>query len=560
MGGMRRGRTIRVLLAALAGSAFAALVQAQSCPRTFGPVGPSFRPTTWLLYDQIWCVPARAPDGWTFAWSEGQDVYARRFDLSLNPLGNAFLVDATYNLEIQDEPAIAYSTTTGNFLIAWSDRHGYDGSGMGIMGRIYDVHGNPLGVEFVIPTITFASQWRPLIAPTPSGDWVVAWSGDNDGNAYFRIVRPDGTFLTSDVPVNTYTYDAQVDPSAAVEPGGTIFVAFVDFSSHGMPGTGLNLYGRTFDAAGNPLEAQEFLLTSWDTNGDQRDPRVAADGHRRFFVVWSDQLGDGSGYGIFERVFDHDGTPLGPEFQVNTTTNGDQSRPCIVVDPAGRSLVTWEDDSPGAAASRIRARRFDEQLAPVGPDFLVDDAPTGGFLIPNPAIDSTGSDIVIGYEGPGAPGDGIDIFARRFEASARPQVYCSAKVNSLGCLPAIGYSGTPSATPGGAFTVTATNVLSHKLALLFYGYDSRFTPFQGSVICVAPPLRRMAAQDSGGSSGGTDCSGTLSTDFNARIQGGSDPALVPGAIVSARWYYRDPQDPAGFGTGLTDALRFAICP
>jgi hypothetical protein len=49
-------------------------------------------------------------------------------------------------------------------------------------------------------------------------------------------------------------------------------------------------------------------------------------------------------------------------------------------------------------------------------------------------------------------------------------------------------------------------------------------------------------------------------DFNARIQGGADPGLVAGATISARWYYRDPHDPAGYGTGLTDSLRFAICP
>jgi hypothetical protein len=553
-------RRVLSLLGLLALAPFIQPASAQSCPRTFGPVGPSFRPSTSVAYDQVWSVPARAPNGWTIAWSEGQDIYARRFDLSLNPLGSPFLVNSTYNLEIQDEPAIAYSTTTGNFLIAWSERHGYDGSGMGVMGRVYDVHGNPLGTEYVIPTITYASQWRPLIAPTPSGGFVVAWTGDNDGNSYIKILDETGGFLTSDVPVNTYTYDAQVDPSAAVAPNGTIFVAFVDFSSHGYPGTGLNLYGRMFDAAGNALQAQEFLLTSSALPGDQRDPRVASDGQGRFFVTWSDELGDGSGYGIFERVFDVTGAPLGSEFQVNTTTAGDQMRPIVVADQTGRTLITWEDDSLGAASSKIRARRFDELLAPAGPDFVVNDVPATGASMTNPAMDASGGDILIGYMGPGDPGNGIDVRARRYESTARPQVYCSAKTNSLGCVPAIGYSGTPSATPGSPFLITAANVLSHKLALMFYGYDSKFTPFQGSVICVAPPLKRMAVQDSGGSGSGTNCTGTLSTDFNTRIQSGADVGLVPGATISARWYYRDPQDPAGFATGLTDALRFAICP
>ena len=42
--------------------------------------------------------------------------------------------------------------------------------------------------------------------------------------------------------------------------------------------------------------------------------------------------------------------------------------------------------------------------------------------------------------------------------------------------------------------------------------------------------------------------------------GGVHPGLVPGALVYCQWWSRDPLDPAGFGTGLSDALRFGIAP
>ena len=46
----------------------------------------------------------------------------------------------------------------------------------------------------------------------------------------------------------------------------------------------------------------------------------------------------------------------------------------------------------------------------------------------------------------------------------------------------------------------------------------------------------------------------------ALIQGGQDPLLVPGTTVDAQWWSRDPLDPTGFGTGLSDALEFTIAP
>src|SRR5712664_1997120 len=102
--------------------------------------------------------------------------------------------------------------------------------------------------------------------------------------------------------------------------------------------------------------------------------------------------------------------------------------------------------------------------------------PATGAVQPNAAMDSTGTDMVIGYEGPGAPGNGVDLYGRRFESTAGPQTYCVAKASGLGCNPTIGYSGSPSASSSNPFLITASNVVSHKLALLFYGYDSAFTP------------------------------------------------------------------------------------
>jgi hypothetical protein len=136
--------------------------------------------------------------------------------------------------------------------------------------------------------------------------------------------------------------------------------------------------------------------------------------------------------------------------------------------------------------------------------------------------------------------------------------YCTAKTNSLGCAAAIGWTGTPSATSGAPFLVSASQALNQRSGLLFYGFAPAALPFQGGTKCVVHPLRRTALQDSGGNPGPPDCSGVFAFDLNARTASGVDPALVAGADVFAQWWYRDGGDP--FGTALSDALQFRICP
>jgi len=518
----------------------------------FGPLDAGQRVSQAQSYDQIWSTPARTGTGWTMVWSAGQDIVLRRFDDQLAPLSDDTLVNTTLGQQVQDEPAIGVATG-GNFLVAWSERYGYDGEQMGIFGRVHTTWGTPLAAEFQINAVWQASQWRPLIAPTPAGGFVVAWSGGWDGDAFIRVLSSGGAPLGGDVRVNQFVNDAQVDPVVAAAPDGTIFVAFVDFSSHGNVGSGLNLWGRRFAADGTAL-GDEFTLPGTYQNGDQRVPRVAVDAAGRFVVVWQDDLADGDGTAIALRRFDSAGNPLGPDCLVNTTTAGNQSNPVVLADPDGSFLVAWEDRSTGLP--RLRARRFAADGTPVAAEFAASEA---GLRAERPALtgDPASGAVWLGYDV--WNGSESDVHARRFQETAGPQIYCTAKVNSQGCTPAIGVSGSPSLSSGAPFTIAATNVLNQKFGLLVYGFGSQFVPFQGGTLCVTGP-RRAGSQFSGGTTGGPNCTGTFAFDFNAHVLSGVDLALVPGVTVSAQWYYRDPPDPAGFGSGLTDAARFTVCP
>jgi len=139
-------------------------------------------------------------------------------------------------------------------------------------------------------------------------------------------------------------------------------------------------------------------------------------------------------------------------------------------------------------------------------------------------------------------------------------IYCTAKLNSQGCVPAVAHLGAPSVSNAGPFDIRAANLVNNKTGMFFYGLSGRLNlTFQGGVLCVLPPLRRTAVQNTGGNPPPADCSGTLAIDFNQWMQKGHGANLLPvGAQAWGQFWYLDPLDPVG--VGLSDAIEFTVGP
>jgi hypothetical protein len=157
---------------------------------------------------------------------------------------------------------------------------------------------------------------------------------------------------------------------------------------------------------------------------------------------------------------------------------------------------------------------------------------------------------------PDPDGSRADVGALPFDPSyCGPTVnYCVAKTNSLGCVPHIFSTGTPSIASSN-LRVQAEQVLNKKQGILFWGAVPANLSFQGSRLCVQPPITRTPVQNSGGSASGNDCTGTFSYQWTSAYM--SSALLSPGVAVYCQYWYRDPADP--YTTGLTDALEFVVC-
>ena len=134
-------------------------------------------------------------------------------------------------------------------------------------------------------------------------------------------------------------------------------------------------------------------------------------------------------------------------------------------------------------------------------------------------------------------------------------VYCTAKTTSSGCIPSMSFDGVPSASASSGFVIIAEQVEANRPGLLVYsttGPDA--LPYAGGLLCIQTPLIYALAQNSG-SRGALPCPGILSVDLNEL---GICASIGEGNQGWIQGWFRDPN--ASYGMGLTDAVRFTVCP
>ncbi len=156
------------------------------------------------------------------------------------------------------------------------------------------------------------------------------------------------------------------------------------------------------------------------------------------------------------------------------------------------------------------------------------------------------------------------------QTSAAPVIYCTAKSNSLGCIPVIGSTGSSSASAGSGFVISASQVLNNKPGLYLYSDGGQVAvPFFGGLRCVGSPptkpIRRSVPMNSAGSPPPNNCSGVYTMDWNTFSVGGlggTPQAYLLGAgnVIQVQAWGRDNGFPAGFNATLSDAIEYTVNP
>ncbi|MFH1919888.1 MAG: hypothetical protein ABIP48_08395, partial [Planctomycetota bacterium] len=322
------------------------------------------------------------------------------------------------------------------------------------------------------------------VAVDADGDYAVVWTSPDatfsTDRVFIKLFNANGTpaaTAPASFPVVPFVPNPS-DPNfffngsdqryatVAADKDGDFIVTWTNYRDGG---TETDIYARRFQANGTALGAP-FLVNTYgaygtDSQSNQKWSHVAMDADGEFVISWSsygqeDNGQLGSGYGIYARRYDsivaRDQTaatlppqPLGPEFQVNVTTGGNQQFSSVDMDAEGGFVIAWTSDQNGVGDDII-ARVYNSDgspaASPLTGEILVNATTAGHQRYPNVATDLSGDNFVVTWSSSGQDGEGWGVYARAFQRPGTPatgdllvnttttgnQMFSSVAINHLG--------------------------------------------------------------------------------------------------------------------------------
>ena len=211
-----------------------------------------------------------------------------------------------------------------------------------------------VGNEFSANGITAGGEFFSSVASFSDGGYVVAYTdtsytdGEENAGIRVRIFDKDG-HGGRDIHVNTTVTGGQYLPQIAILANGDFVIVWNDEGATGGDTSGDAVRGQMYHRDGSKVGG-EFIVNS-STTGDQENASITALPNGGFVVTWQDgsgQGGDASGLSVKAQMYDAGGHKVGGEFLVNTVTTNDQSLSSVTALQGANSggfLAVWEDDS-----------------------------------------------------------------------------------------------------------------------------------------------------------------------------------------------------------------------
>jgi hypothetical protein len=254
----------------------------------------------------------------------------------------------------QIEPAAAYNTSAGEYLVVWEDHHWGYGANWDIYGRRVAADGTPLGDKLGISWDTWGPADNQRLAPdvaynSTNNEYLVvleyAYSA-SDHDILARRVAANGTPIGSDVAI-AGTSPSQTRPAVAYVPATNSYLVVYEELVGSDEMAYKSVRGVLVSAAGVP--GAPFAIST-GTLGAAAPDVAYGEAAGQYLVVWQDRRVFPTGYEILGQRVTAGGALTGSPVLVGSW-DYDQVLPTVAYNPdAIEYLVVWEDHHWGVAA------------------------------------------------------------------------------------------------------------------------------------------------------------------------------------------------------------------
>jgi hypothetical protein len=276
---------------------------------------------------------------------------------------------------LQINPAVA-TLNNSNTIVVWA---AYNSAGLTSMqdvyGQMLSPAGQKVGTNFLINQFVTYNQRSPAVAALKDGGFVVVWVSEQERSTAPNWGTNTAYYSAGDVPLPSVDIFARryngvgvaqggeflvntnanpcANPVVAAATDGSFMVAW-SASDISNPTNSWDVYARPFSSAN---VGGTVLPVNTRVYGDEYAPQISAIG-QDYLVVWTSLGQDGSREGVYGQFVHNNGSRVGGEFCVNTTTYGQQMQPAVASDGVSQFLAVWTGFTFSAASMDLFAQRY----------------------------------------------------------------------------------------------------------------------------------------------------------------------------------------------------------
>ncbi|MEL7166399.1 MAG: hypothetical protein AAGL96_13095, partial [Pseudomonadota bacterium] len=276
---------------------------------------PEFQVETSVFSTRDTPAIAATPNGFLVTWSSfnsgsGWDIMGQYFDANGAAIGTEFLIGTGTGTTTQYNSDVAVDAA-GNVVVVWEDQSARDGSAYAVYGQRIDASGTLVGPDFQVNTNTTSFQYNAKVAYLTNGNFVVTWQDDSgiDGSGSATLAQvfdASGNPIGGEFLVNKQTTSTQANPDITALSNGGFAISFED--SSGADGSGTGVFLQEYNPDGSRRDGPVQINDEISSTQFQAHIVEVTDGTGTGVAgVWtstnSSTAGDGSGNGVFTRVF-----------------------------------------------------------------------------------------------------------------------------------------------------------------------------------------------------------------------------------------------------------------